>query len=89
MSCGLLLTTLGTSSAHSPPVLFNLLEVSLLPYVYNGKLLTREDSAGAAIGFIFTAQSAPRYLKGLYFAVGMTIMSMILTAITVISKPSS
>lgn len=37
------------------------------------------NSAGAAIGFIFTAQSAPRYFKGLYFAVGMTVMSMALT----------
>ncbi|RFU30936.1 hypothetical protein B7463_g5423, partial [Scytalidium lignicola] len=39
------------------------------------------NSAGAAIGFIFKAQSAPRYFEGLYFAVGMTIMSMTLTVI--------
>jgi len=40
------------------------------------------NSAGAAIGFIFTAQSAPRYFEGLYFAIGMTILSIILTAVT-------
>lgn len=39
------------------------------------------NSAGAAIGFIFTAQSAPRYFMGLYFALGMTVMSMVLTII--------
>ncbi|KAF2100183.1 MFS general substrate transporter [Rhizodiscina lignyota] len=38
------------------------------------------NSAGAAIGFIFTVQSAPRYLEGFYFAIGMTCMSLILTA---------
>lgn len=37
------------------------------------------NSAGAAIGFIFTAESAPRYFEGLWFALGMTIMSMVLT----------
>ncbi|KAE8445629.1 hypothetical protein EG329_013263 [Mollisiaceae sp. DMI_Dod_QoI] len=42
------------------------------------------NSAGAAIGFIFTAQSAPRYFEGLYFALGMTIMSMTCTALTTI-----
>jgi MFS family permease len=38
------------------------------------------NSAGAAIGFIFKAQQAPRYFDGLYFAVGMTCMSIVLTA---------
>ncbi|KAK3075392.1 High-affinity nicotinic acid transporter [Teratosphaeriaceae sp. CCFEE 6253] len=39
------------------------------------------NSAGAAIGFIFKAQSAPRYLEGIHFAIGMTLMSIALTAI--------
>ncbi|KAK5131207.1 hypothetical protein LTR08_001232 [Meristemomyces frigidus] len=39
------------------------------------------NSAGAAIGFIFTAQTAPRYLKGMHFAIGMTCMSMCLTGL--------
>ena len=37
------------------------------------------NSAGAAIGFIFTAQTAPRYVKGMHFAIGMTCMSMCMT----------
>lgn len=41
------------------------------------------DSSGAAIGFIFKAQTAPRYFEGLYFALGMVIMSTILTIILV------
>ncbi|RDW89671.1 MFS general substrate transporter-52 [Coleophoma cylindrospora] len=40
------------------------------------------NSAGAAIGFIFTTQSAPRYFEGLYFGLGMTIMSICLTLFT-------
>ena len=39
------------------------------------------NSAGAAIGFIFKAQDAPRYIEGMHFAIGMTVMSMALTAI--------
>lgn len=39
------------------------------------------NSAGAAIGFIFKVQTAPRYLEGVYFAMGMVIMSMCLTAV--------
>ncbi|KUJ14691.1 MFS general substrate transporter [Mollisia scopiformis] len=39
------------------------------------------NSAGAAIGFIFKTQSAPRYFEGLYFALGVTIMSITLTSI--------
>lgn len=39
------------------------------------------NSSGAAIGFIFTTQSSPRYLKGFYFAIGMTCMSIILTSV--------
>jgi MFS family permease len=39
------------------------------------------NSAGAAIGFIFKAQTAPRYLEGIHFAIGMTLMSIVLTAI--------
>ncbi|KAK5725550.1 High-affinity nicotinic acid transporter [Elasticomyces elasticus] len=39
------------------------------------------NSAGAAIGFIFKAQDAPRYLEGMHFAIGMTLMSICLTAI--------
>lgn len=35
------------------------------------------NSAGAAIGFIFKAQTAPRYFEGIYFAIGMTLMSMV------------
>ncbi|KAF2112236.1 major facilitator superfamily domain-containing protein [Lophiotrema nucula] len=39
------------------------------------------NSAGAAIGFIFKAQTAPRYLEGMHFAIGMTLMSMVLTGL--------
>lgn len=39
------------------------------------------NSAGAAIGFIFKAQDAPRYFEGIHFAIGMTLMSMCLTAV--------
>lgn len=39
------------------------------------------NSSGAAIGFIFKAQDAPRYFFGLHFAIGMTVMSMSLTVI--------
>lgn len=39
------------------------------------------NSAGAAIGFIFKTQTAPRYFKGIHFAIGMTCMSMCLTAL--------
>ncbi|KAF8857021.1 MFS general substrate transporter [Acephala macrosclerotiorum] len=42
------------------------------------------NSAGAAIGFIFKAQDAPRYFEGCWFALGMTIMSITCTAITTI-----
>ncbi|KAL3425920.1 major facilitator superfamily transporter [Phlyctema vagabunda] len=40
------------------------------------------NSAGAAIGFIFKAQDAPRYFTGLYFALGMVLMSMCCTGFT-------
>jgi hypothetical protein len=46
-------------------------------------LISNQDFAGAAMVFIFTAQSAPRYFGELYFAVGMTFMSIILSAIMV------
>jgi MFS family permease len=39
------------------------------------------NSAGAAIGFIFKAQDAPRYFEGIYFAIGMTVMSICLTGV--------
>lgn len=39
------------------------------------------NSAGAAIGFIFKTQTAPRYLEGIHFAIGMTLMSMCLTGV--------
>ncbi|OXH22188.1 high-affinity nicotinic acid transporter [Cryptococcus neoformans] len=39
------------------------------------------NSAGACIGFIFTSQSAPRYLKGIYYDIGVTIMSICFTCI--------
>ena len=39
------------------------------------------NCAGAAIGFIFNAQTAPRYYKGLYTAVGATCMVCILVTI--------
>ncbi|KAK5115895.1 hypothetical protein LTR62_000351 [Meristemomyces frigidus] len=39
------------------------------------------NSAGAAIGFIFKAQTAPRYLEGIDFAIGMTVMAICLTAV--------
>ncbi|KAK4903278.1 High-affinity nicotinic acid transporter [Elasticomyces elasticus] len=42
------------------------------------------NSAGAAIGFIFKAQDAPRYLEGMHFAIGMTLMSICLTAINML-----
>lgn len=32
--------------------------------------------AGAVIGFIFTSESAPRYLEGMWFSLGVSIMSM-------------
>ncbi|WRT68164.1 uncharacterized protein IL334_005139 [Kwoniella shivajii] len=38
------------------------------------------NCAGAAIGYIFNAQTSPRYFKGLYVALGATILSMLLTA---------
>ncbi|ORY35062.1 major facilitator superfamily domain-containing protein [Naematelia encephala] len=37
------------------------------------------NSSGACIGFIFTAQTAPYYHKGLYFDIGMTCMSLCCT----------
>ncbi|EIW70115.1 hypothetical protein TREMEDRAFT_68492 [Tremella mesenterica DSM 1558] len=37
------------------------------------------NTAGAIIGFIFTTQTAPRYLKGLHFDVGMTCVSFLCT----------
>ncbi|EMC95878.1 hypothetical protein BAUCODRAFT_109550 [Baudoinia panamericana UAMH 10762] len=39
------------------------------------------NSAGAAIGFIFKAQTAPRYFEGMHFAIGMTIMSICLIGV--------
>ncbi|WWC65480.1 uncharacterized protein I303_108098 [Kwoniella dejecticola CBS 10117] len=39
------------------------------------------NCAGAAIGYIFNAQSAPRYFKGLYVAVGATVLSIIITVV--------
>ena len=56
----------------------------LLELLERHGLTQHQDSAGAAIGFIFTAQSAPRYFEGLYFAVGMTGLSTVLSAIMVI-----
>ncbi|WWD08279.1 hypothetical protein V865_006390 [Kwoniella europaea PYCC6329] len=35
------------------------------------------NSSGACIGFIFTAQTKPRYLQGLHFDIGMTLMAMV------------
>jgi len=34
------------------------------------------NSAGAAVGFVFTAQQAPRYIHGMWFAFGMTVLSI-------------
>lgn len=39
------------------------------------------NSAGAAIGFIFKTQTAPRYFEGMHFAIGMTCMSICLTGV--------
>ena len=39
------------------------------------------NCAGAAVGFIFNAQTSPRYFKGLYVAMGAMIITMILTTI--------
>lgn len=38
------------------------------------------NSSGAAIGFIFNAQSAPRYSKGIYIAMSFSILSVLITA---------
>ncbi|KAI1778465.1 major facilitator superfamily domain-containing protein [Hypoxylon cercidicola] len=35
--------------------------------------------AGAVIGFIFTTQSAPRYMKGMWFAFAFTLVSIVCT----------
>ena len=34
------------------------------------------NASGAVIGFIFTSESAPRYLTGMYTALALTVMSM-------------
>ncbi|KAF1990633.1 MFS general substrate transporter [Aulographum hederae CBS 113979] len=39
------------------------------------------NSAGAAIGFIFKAQDAPRYIMGMWFALGMICLSIICTLV--------
>lgn len=37
------------------------------------------NSSGAAIGFIFSAQTAPRYDQGFWVSFGLTVLSMIIT----------
>lgn len=37
------------------------------------------DCAGAAIGYIYSADTAPRYTKGLWVSVGLTVLSMVIT----------
>ena len=37
------------------------------------------DCAGAAIGYIYSADTAPRYTKGLWVSVGITVLSMVIT----------
>lgn len=39
------------------------------------------NSSGAAIGYIFNAQSAPGYQKGLWISVGLTALSMVVTTL--------
>ncbi|KAM0755613.1 MFS general substrate transporter [Meredithblackwellia eburnea MCA 4105] len=38
------------------------------------------NSSGACIGYIYNAQSAPGYHKGLWISVGLTALSMVITA---------
>lgn len=58
-------------------------ELCLFSLMYAVADITLSDSAGACIGFIFTSQSAPRYLKGIYYDIGVTIMSICFTCILV------
>ncbi|WVQ73492.1 hypothetical protein IAR50_003064 [Cryptococcus sp. DSM 104548] len=39
------------------------------------------NSAGACIGFIFTTESSPRYLQGLHYDIGITLLSIVFTGI--------
>ncbi|RSH95815.1 hypothetical protein EHS25_000908 [Saitozyma podzolica] len=45
----------------------------------SGTMQLLGNCAGAAIGYIFNAQTSPRYFKGLWVAVGMTLLSIVLT----------
>lgn len=49
--------------------------------VATGMIQLVGNSAGAAVGFVFKAQDAPRYFEGMDFAVAMTLMSMLLTVV--------
>lgn len=37
------------------------------------------NSSGACIGFIFSAQTAPRYARGIYIAMGFSVLSIVVT----------
>ncbi|CZR64272.1 uncharacterized protein PAC_14170 [Phialocephala subalpina] len=82
---GLGFTTTVNAQLLTVPVYF----VAAVSYIILGYLSDKYKkhatySAGAAIGFIFKAQDAPRYFEGCWFALGMMIMSITCTAITTV-----
>ncbi|WWC65504.1 uncharacterized protein I303_108122 [Kwoniella dejecticola CBS 10117] len=44
-----------------------------------GTIVFIGNIAGAVVPLVFTAQTKPRYLKGIYFVLGMTVMSLLCT----------
>lgn len=49
-----------------------------------GFTLSFANTAGVAVGQIFTAQTAPRYIKGLFISLGLTVLALIMVFVLVI-----
>lgn len=52
-----------------------------------GLTLTVGNTAGVAVGQIFTTQTSPRYIKGLSIALGFSVVGMSMVSILMISFP--